>query len=413
MSARLLAALLTVALLAFACDRSEDETVEVTVDGSPVASPTSTATATATPRAPSTVVPTPSATPDPDTLDPDDLSGFTPPVPGACLPYADSLMPNAPRLYRNGVHEGVDIYPGYACAQVELNTPALAMYDGVLVRADLDYVEITPEQVTEFAARTARQGYTDPETLDIYRGRQVWIDHGSGVVARYAHLASIADGIEVGVEVTQGQVVGGLGESGTPESVLAPGTDIHLHYEVRIGDSFLGDGLPPDVVRGLYERLFSNPSVAEADGSPPPVFRVYTVRAGDTVQSIADRFEVGPEHVVWNNAAIASTDDELEEGLRVRVPGIGGIIHVVGPGETLGAIADRYGANVGSIVSFPANGLSNPNLLQVGATILVPGGRLDTPVTAPTPEATEEPTPTPTPTPTPEASADEAESGSE
>ena len=215
MSARLLAALLTVALLALACDRSEDETVEVTVDGSPVASPTSTATATATPRAPSTVVPTPSATPDPDTLDPDDLSGFTPPVPGACLPYADSLMPNAPRLYRNGVHEGVDIYPGYACAYVELNTPALAMYDGVVVRADLGYVEITPEQVTEFAARTARQGYTDPETLDIYRGRQVWIDHGSGVVARYAHLASIADGIEVGVEVTQGQVVGGLGESGS------------------------------------------------------------------------------------------------------------------------------------------------------------------------------------------------------
>ena len=414
MSARLLAALLAVALLAFACDRSEDETVEVTVDGSPVASPTSTATATATPRAPSTVVPTPAATPDPDTLDPDDLSGFTPPVPGACLPYADSLMPNAPRLYRNGVHEGVDIYPGYACAYVELNTPALAMYDGVVVRADLDYVEITPEQVSEFAARTARQGYTDPETLDIYRGRQVWIDHGSGVVARYAHLASIADGIEVGVEVTQGQVVGGLGESGTPESVLAPGTDIHLHYEVRIGDSFLGDGLPPDVVRGLYERLFSNPSVADADGSPPPVFRVYTVGAGDTVQSIAERFEVGPEHVVWNNDAIATTDDELEEGLRVRVPGVGRDHPRGGAGRD--ARRDRRsvrGERGLDRVASRRTASRTPTCCYVGATILVPGGRLDTPVTAPTPEATEEPTPTPTPTPTPDAATDEAESGSE
>lgn len=410
MSARLLAALLTLALFALACDRSEDETVEVTVDGSPVPSETPTATATAPPRTASMLVRRPEATPDPDVLDPDNLAGFTHPVAGACLPYADSLMPNWPRAYRNGVHEGVDIYPGYACAHVELNTPALAMYDGVVVRADLDYVDITVEQIRDFAAQTARDGYTAPEILDVYRGRQVWIDHGSGVVARYAHLESIADGIEVGVQVTQGQHVGGLGESGTPESQLAPGTDIHLHYEVRIGDSFLGAGLPPDVVRGLYERLFSNPSVADATGAPPPVFRVYTVEAGDTVQSIAERFEVGPEHVVWNNAGIASADDELEEGLRVRVPGVAGIIHVVTPGETLGAIAARYGANVGSIVSFGANGLSNPNLLRVGATILVPGGRLAAPVPTPTLAPTETATPEPTPTATPAAGEEAADS---
>ena len=405
MRARWLVALIAVALLASACDRSEDETVEVTVDGSPVptATPAAAAVATATPRATSLLVLAPTATPEPDVLDPDNLTGFTHPVAGACLPYADSLMPNWPRAYRNGVHEGVDIYPGYACAHVELNTPALAMYDGVVVRADLDYVDITVEQIRDFAAQTARDGFTAPEILDIYRGRQVWIDHGSGVVARYAHLESIADGIEVGVQVTQGQHVGGLGESGTPESQLAPGTDIHLHYEVRIGDSFLGAGLPADVVRGLYELLFSNPAVADADGSPPPVFRVYTVEAGDTVESIAERFEVGPEHVVWNNAAIASADEELEEGLRVRVPGVAGIVHLVAPGETLSAIADRYGANVGSIVSFGANGLSNPNLLHVGATILVPGGRLAAPAATPTPAPTATATPEPTPTATPAA----------
>ncbi len=409
MSARWLAALLTLVLLAAACDRSEDETVEVTVDGSPVPSETPIPTATSTPGTVSHLVRTPTATPDPDVLDPDNLTGFTHPVAGACLPYVDSLMPNWPRAYRNGVHEGVDIYPGYACAHVELNTPALAMYDGVVVRADLDYVDITVEQIRDFAARTARDGYTAPEILDVYRGRQVWIDHGSGVVARYAHLESIADGIEVDVQVTQGQHVGGLGESGTPESQLAPGTDVHLHYEVRIGDSFLGAGLPPDVVRGLYELLFSNPAAAEADGSPPPVFRVYTVEAGDTVESIAERFEVGAEHLVWNNAGIASVDDELEEGARVRVPGVAGIIHVVGAGETLGEIADRYGANVGSIVSFEANGLSNPNLLYVGATILVPGGRLATPVSAPTPAPTETATPDPTPAATPAADEDAAD----
>ena len=394
MSARWLAAVLALALLALACTRSENEEVAVSVDGTPIAPPGTTATPTPspTPRTAGVLVRV-SPTPETDSLDPDNLSGFTQPVEGACLPFTDLLMPNAPRLYRNGVHEGVDIYPGYACAHVEEGTPILAVYDGEVVRSDLDYVDITLQQVEELAARTARQGYSDPETLDIYRGRQVWVDHGSGVVSRYAHLASIAPGIEVGVQVRQGQVIGGMGESGTPEFITAPGTEIHLHYEIRIGDSFLGEGLPPDIVRGLYERLFSDPAAA-ADG-PPPVFRVYTARSGDTALSIADDFDIAVEYVVWNNDAVSDPTVEVEAGALLRIPGVGGIIHEVRPGETLAVIADAYSANVGSIVNYRANDLVDPNLLQVGAVILVPGGRLDPP-----------PEPTPTATPTPEAGAE-------
>ena len=390
MSVRWLTAVLAVALLLVACNRSENEDVDVSVDGTPVPRPSQAATPTETapPRTAGTLVRAPTETPEPDTLDPDDLRGFTHPVEGACLPFTELLMPNAPRVYRNGVHEGVDIYPGYACAHVELDTPILAVYGGTVMRADLDYVDLTRQQVEELAARTAAQGYTDPETLDTYRGRQVWINHGSGVVSRYAHLASIAPGIEVGVRVEQGQHVGGMGESGTPESVLAPGTDIHLHYEIRIGDSFLGADLPPDVVRGLYERLFSDPSGEGATGEPPPVLHVYTVQAGDTVQSVADEFGIGAEYVVWNNDAVTSVDDALEEGSLLRIPGAEGIVHRVAPGETLSLIAERYGANVGAIVNFASNGLSNPNLLHVGAAILVPGARIDTPFVAPTPEPT-------------------------
>ena len=75
-------------------------------------------------------------------------------------------------------------------------------------------------------------------------------------MTRYAHLLTITDGIGVDVEVSRGQEIGTIGESGTPESVIAPGTEMHLHYEVRVGDSFLGAGLPAAEVRALYERLF-------------------------------------------------------------------------------------------------------------------------------------------------------------
>jgi len=39
--------------------------------------------------------------------------------------------------------------------------------------------------------------------------------------------------------------------------VTDPGTEIHLHFEIRVGDSFLGAGLDKDLVRQLYEQAFS------------------------------------------------------------------------------------------------------------------------------------------------------------
>lgn len=207
---------------------------------------------------PAPVVATPTATPDPRSPVLDRLipRPFTWPVEGGCLPQSDALLPNAPRTYRNGVHEGLDFYAGSSCAFIQFGTPVLAMYPGNVARADLDYRDITAQQVRELAALTAQQGYSDAATLDTYRGRQVWVDHGGGVVTRYCHLSSISTGIRVGAQVRSGQQLGGVGESGTPEFITAPGTEMHLHAEVRIGDSFLGAGLDPAVVRSLYLQLF-------------------------------------------------------------------------------------------------------------------------------------------------------------
>ena len=223
------------------------------VDGTVLPSPTATEVVPA-----STPEPLPfTTTPPPSDLDPADPRGFAWPLEGACLPDSERLMPNSPREYRNGSHEGVDWYDLSSCARVSEGTPVMAMYDGVVLRADLDYQDLTPRLLADLERRTEECECTDPEVLDSYRGRQVWIDHGNGVVSRYAHLGSVADGVWVGAEVKQSQVIGGVGESGTPESVTGPGTQMHLHAEVRIDDGFLGRGLPPDEVRRLWERLFT------------------------------------------------------------------------------------------------------------------------------------------------------------
>ena len=87
-------------------------------------------------------------------------------------------------------------------------------------------------------------------------GGLVWIDHGGGIATRYAHLSAIAAGLAGGQAVAAGQIIGFAGESGTPESVQAPGTDIHAHFEIRVGDGYLGEGLAIAEARRLYLEAF-------------------------------------------------------------------------------------------------------------------------------------------------------------
>jgi murein DD-endopeptidase MepM/ murein hydrolase activator NlpD len=200
------------------------------------------------------ITPTPVAlTPTPDPR----LSGFTMPIAGACLTTSDNQIPNAPRQYRSGTHEGLDFYTGFVCVDVPADAAALAAKGGTVIRADHDFTEMTLDELNALLARSQAQGFTDPESLDKFRGRQVWIDHGNGIVTRYCHLAGIPEGIVDGTKVSVGQAVGFVGDSGTPEAVTSPGVEIHLHWEVRVDDSYLGVGLPPDQVRATYERLFA------------------------------------------------------------------------------------------------------------------------------------------------------------
>jgi murein DD-endopeptidase MepM/ murein hydrolase activator NlpD len=213
-----------------------------------VSGSSSTATPTAVPATP---------TPAPKVPDLSVFRGFIYPINGACLPQGDQLMPNAPRDYRGGIHEGVDFYQYDNCTKIVKSTAILAAKDGIVIRADHDYQPLSEAQLLEFDNRIAAGHANDPDILDAFRGRQVWIDHGSGIVTRYAHTSDVAADIHVGDTVHQGDVIAFVGDSGTPESISDPGVEEHLHFELRTGDTYLGKGLPPDEVRTLYEQLFT------------------------------------------------------------------------------------------------------------------------------------------------------------
>ena len=75
-------------------------------------------------------------------------------------------------------------------------------------------------------------------------------------MTRYAHLSAVAAGLQVGDTVRAGRVVGFVGESGQLEAITAPGTDWHLHFEIRVAEGYLGEGLVPPLARARYVESF-------------------------------------------------------------------------------------------------------------------------------------------------------------
>ena len=99
-------------------------------------------------------------------------------------------------------------------------------------------------------------------------------------------------------------------------------------------------------------------------------------QSGDTVSSIASRFGIDADYIVWNNIDILPNENLLTVGDQLQVPSVAGIIHDVRVDETLLEIAERYEAAVEDILAFAANGIGNADVLTEGVTILVPGGRV-------------------------------------
>ena len=69
---------------------------------------------------------------------------------------------------------------------------------------------------------------------DPFMGMTVVIDHGDGLIATYRNLGDVlADGIAVGTAVSEGQVIGTVGESAIIEIADEP----HLHLEMTLNGS--------------------------------------------------------------------------------------------------------------------------------------------------------------------------------
>jgi len=178
------------------------------------------------------------------------------PIPGAGITSRDSQLPGAPRHYRNGTHQGLDFYSGYCGVPVKFGDPVFAAGPGVVYRIDHHFEELDPEEREELLSSYCREkGETPEEVLDLLRGRQVWLLHPHGIMTRYAHLDQVSDELQVGDPVKKGDKIGTVGNSGTNDGARGNHANAHLHFEIWVGESFLGEGLTPGEIREIWHQV--------------------------------------------------------------------------------------------------------------------------------------------------------------
>ncbi len=109
-------------------------------------------------------------------------------------------------------------------------------------------------------------------------------------------------------------------------------------------------------------------------GTAAPATVVHVVGPGETLGGIARQY--GTSSRVIAGANDIANANIVRIGTRLTIPAGSGASapatrsHTVARGETLGSIAGRFGVSVGSIVS--ANSISNPNVVRVGQALTIP-----------------------------------------
>ena len=110
---------------------------------------------------------------------------------------------------------------------------------------------------------------------------------------------------------------------------------------------------------------------------------VYVVARGDTVKSLAARFQSTMDSILATNPAITNVN-LIYEGQRLKIyavsttpvpttepPVSSGVVYYALKGETLRKIADKFNTSVDAILKLNPQ-ITNPNLIYVGQAITLP-----------------------------------------
>jgi len=108
-----------------------------------------------------------------------------------------------------------------------------------------------------------------------------------------------------------------------------------------------------------------------ADNSELSDLIEYIVEDGDVLSSIARRFGVSMDTIVWENSI--ANPHQLAPGTKLNILPVSGITHSVKSGDTVASIAKKYGIDSEKVAK--QNQVALDSELASGEKIIVPGGK--------------------------------------
>ncbi|XOB40210.1 MAG: LysM peptidoglycan-binding domain-containing protein [Candidatus Nealsonbacteria bacterium] len=101
----------------------------------------------------------------------------------------------------------------------------------------------------------------------------------------------------------------------------------------------------------------------------------YIVESGDSPWSIAAKFDISSDTLLWANNL--KQNPLIKLGQKLIIPPVSGLIHHVKAGDTVGEVAKKYKAKTEDIISF--NDLSNEADIFAGDILVIPDGVITVP----------------------------------
>lgn len=102
----------------------------------------------------------------------------------------------------------------------------------------------------------------------------------------------------------------------------------------------------------------------------------YIVKRGDSPWSIAQKFGLKPETILWGNPQLNAAAGILGAGDTLKVLPVDGVLHIVEDGDTLEKLDSLHGTPAQEIFEYTGNNfdLTQPPQLVKGQEIIVPNG---------------------------------------
>ena len=176
-----------------------------------------------------------------------------------------------------------------------------------------------------------------------------------------------------------------------PAKPLAPGTEVRVPpvdgmlHVIHDGDTLESIAARYDVDVSAITGYAPNNVESTSDLVPYRLIMVpggkmptrdqvvtYVVREGDSLATIAQYFALHPNTIVWANSL--PNGDLIFPGQHLAILPTDGVMVTVGAGDTVDSLAQKYGVQSKDILDYPLNGLGSGGKLRTGQQVMIPGG---------------------------------------